>query len=148
MNEGDLEHIEYAVRVEAYFLSPEDRFDLRQELVIKLLERKEPPEDAKNWLLTCAKNWVANFLRDEKRRRELLSEMKKTGALRPLRQGECWEPKWYAPSKTAQEYSPFACAGARLMHCSETPSCRNHYENLLVQYLDFIRVWKKDSKLP
>jgi len=116
MTPEDMGAIDAAVSVVRHRLNAEDRFDLRQELAVKLLER--PPRegsDVRAWLRECALNWTADFLRNEAKHREILEEMKHSRTVRPMKQGENWVPTWYAPHRDAVEHAWFACDGARMM---------------------------------
>lgn len=139
----DVADIAAAAATEGSRLKPEDRFDLRQELALKLLSRRARPESVKAWALHFASLWVLQFMRDEKLHRELLDEARKTRVIRPYRKDSDWFPTWHAPHADAREFAPFACEGARVMHCSETHSPPD-VEEVMAQYLDSKGVWKKD----
>ena len=116
MNAADVEDIAAAVEAVRHRMPPEDRFDLRQDLAIKLLTLKTRPKSVRNWARECAFNWAVNQARDEENRRKLRVDAK-DGVSRPYRQNrEIWQPKWYPPSKGAVEFAWWACDGARMMH--------------------------------
>lgn len=96
-------------------LGPEERWDLRQELAIKLIEHK-PTGNVGAWLYTCARNWTSNFLRDQSAERRMLAEYRESAAVPGRRSPENWFPTWYPPHPDAVEQAPFSCHGARLMH--------------------------------
>ncbi len=51
-------------------VSPEDRFDLQQDLALKLLEHNEP-EKRSGWIRTVARNLVSDFVKEQALHREL-----------------------------------------------------------------------------
>ena len=109
----DLDHIDRVVRDVGKRMRREDRFDLRQELALKLLTRTAPPYDVFGWLRACAHNYVTDFWRAERNHME-----SRTSAPKPFKQDAAsWWPKWYAPHDDAEEFAPFACAGARVIVC-------------------------------
>jgi hypothetical protein len=99
-------------------LSPEDRFDLRQELVIKLL-RIEAPPNVFAWAAVAAKNWVFNLRRDREAQLEILRDAHRLGSFPSYRKGENWRPSWYPPHPDAREFAPFAMREARMMYVSK-----------------------------
>jgi|HubBroStandDraft_4_1064222.scaffolds.fasta_scaffold294010_2 hypothetical protein len=91
------------------------RQDLRQELAIKLFQKSIDVSK----LRTAAKNWLLNEFRNRTNRRELEAEYVASEGKR-YRTGENWEPAWYPPMEGAEEHAPFACHGARCMHCKKS----------------------------
>lgn len=118
LSADDLKSIDAAVASVADRLQPEDRFDLRQELAIKLLKHY-PTGNVRAWLRTCALNWTANFVRDEATHRQMLYELGNGLAVPGCRRGPEWSPTWYPPHRDAKEHAPFACKGARVMTCKQ-----------------------------
>lgn len=114
LTRSEIETIDVVVRTVGERLRYEDRFDLRQDLAIKLLARRDRPEDVRGWLRACAHNWISDFWRDDFRRRELV----RFGNHMPYRKTPAhWEPAWYAPHHQAEQYAPLACEGARVIFC-------------------------------
>lgn len=110
----DLSTIDDVVRTVGERLRYEDRFDLRQDLAIKLLNRGARPGDLRGWLRSCAHNWISDFWRVEYQHREMLRWARPT----PYRKAPgCWAPAWYAPHAHAEEFAPLACEGARVIFC-------------------------------
>lgn len=141
MNQLDLDAIDSAVASVASKLTPEDRFDLRQELAIKLLLLSPAEHDdlksVTAWARTTARNWMLNLVRDANEHRKLLKELHAGMKSGPGRKGLNWQPTWYAPHEHAQEFAPFACTGARVMHAkSAAPSTRNTVEDALIAAID------------
>lgn len=80
-----LDAIKHAARVAGarFRLKPEDRWDLRQELAIKLIERHDEISNVEAWLCRAALNYASNSVRDETRRRELREEERQGAAVYP-----------------------------------------------------------------
>jgi DNA-directed RNA polymerase specialized sigma24 family protein len=110
----DVKAIDAAVASVAHRLQPEDRFDLRQELALRLLSRERRPGNVREWLREAAHGWTVDFLRSATKQRELLHELHEFGG-GPYRRGAEWRPTWYPPHPDAVEGPWLACEGARLM---------------------------------
>jgi hypothetical protein len=124
--------LEYAVTAVGATLSPERRWDLRQDLALTLLESDVAKiSNVRSWLLTCARNRLASEARDESRRREILEEAHDLGAPRGYRMG----PTWHPPHEGAERFAPFACKGARVMHCRRPVVVRD-VESALADWID------------
>lgn len=115
LSRDDIDQIAAAANAVGYSLNPEDRFDLKQEIAIKLLQIPAP-QSVHAWSLKFARDWVANLLRDRRIRRELLEEGKPRGAVQTYRKGPNWSPTWYPPHPDAQQFAPFAMETARVMY--------------------------------
>ena len=116
LSPDDLKSIDAAVASVADRLQPEDRWDLRQELAIKLLKHY-PSGNVRAWLRTCALNWTANFARGEATYRQMIFEAGTGMAVPGCRRGPEWSPTWYPPHPDAKEFAPFAMKDARVMAC-------------------------------
>lgn len=120
------EAIEHAVRVAGarFRLNPEDRWDLRQELALKLLECQARISNVEAWLCRVALNSAANFARDEARRRELRDEARRRDTCpRGARILDC-EP-WGLPGNP--EAALIECIDERAENGegpARTPTCR------------------------
>jgi len=85
--------------------------ELRQELALKLLEKKLTP----NGLRVAASNWLLDAFKKERARRETEDDYaRKTG--KRYRCGPMWGPEWYPPHPDAVRHAWLACDGARMMH--------------------------------
>lgn len=68
-----LEAIRRAVRIEAgKQILPEDRFDIVQELALKLVRLKDTPDEVEAWITTATRNFVNNWLKHKRIERETL----------------------------------------------------------------------------
>jgi hypothetical protein len=124
--------IDHAVRVAGGHLSAERRWDLRQDLALVLCEHRVPHgASLEGWLVVCARNLVADEDRKEARRREILEESHELGGPRTYRKG----PTWYPPHADAEEFAPFACMGARVIH-HKRPVCLVDVETAFAQWID------------
>lgn len=65
-------------------VSPEDRWDIAQDLVVEILTHEPPIEDVKGWLYVVVFKRVWTFLEKEKQHRELIEYMHVAGS-RPYR---------------------------------------------------------------
>lgn len=76
-----IDAIKSAVRAacEGRNVSPEARFDLQQDIALKLLEQSEQPANQEAWIRTVAKNLVAEFVRTEATHREILESVRQLG---------------------------------------------------------------------
>lgn len=117
-------------------MSPEDRWDLRQEIALKLIELETPPENLAAFARECARNRVYNLKRDEVARRELERVYGANRSSPPYFHDSDWEPTWYPPCPGAKEFAPFACSGARVMTVKETRSYQD-VELALVGFINF-----------
>ena len=104
--------IDRAVRVVGGRFTPERRWDLQQDLAIKLLTHDAPP-NVEAWCVTVARNLLATEARDEARRLQILRESHDLGAPRGYRRKH--HPTWFSPHPDAEEFAPLACKGARVM---------------------------------
>jgi hypothetical protein len=77
-----LADIDHAVRVAGRPLTPEQRFDLRQELALRFLEHP-PSTNPRAWLFEVARNIVRDQIEDDKTHRELLRHWYELAAQRP-----------------------------------------------------------------
>lgn len=117
LSKKDLEHIAAACWAVSGGLSPEDRFDIRQETTIKLLERAEGSvKSVQAFAKETAKNLVHDLVRDAQKQQALLADAKRLGAAPAYSRGENWSPSWYAPHPDAEEFAPFAMPTARMMY--------------------------------
>jgi hypothetical protein len=80
--------IDHAVRVAGGGLSPERRWDMRQDLALKLLTN-DVPKNVKAWCVTCAQHLVTDAQRDEAYRRRA-EDVHTSGAKGGYRKGPIW----------------------------------------------------------
>ena len=117
LSKKDLEHIAAACWAVSGGLSPEDRFDVRQETTIKLIEHAAREGDKVHALARkIAHDLVHNLVRDAQKQQALLADTKRLGAAPAYSRGENWSPSWYAPHPDAEEFAPFAMPTARMMY--------------------------------
>lgn len=116
MSAKDVDKIDAAVFAHGGALKPEDRFDLRQAIALKLLERR-PEGDVGAWARVFARDWVRDFLRGEAQERAVREAVRVRAPVPGWRRDGNWLPTWYPPCEGAKEFAPFACEGARVMHC-------------------------------
>lgn len=128
--------IDDAVKSVSDRLSPEDRWDLRQDLAVRILESDTKPEDLPAFARRWAQDAVSNQKRDEAHRRELERVYVANRSSPPYFHDGDWEPTWYPPHPDAKELCPFACLGARVMTVKETRSYQD-VELALVGFIDF-----------
>jgi hypothetical protein len=64
------------------YVSPEDRWDMSQDLAVRFLAKTDI-KDAENWLHVAAFFMVSNRKKTEKLHRELMAEYKTIGSARP-----------------------------------------------------------------
>lgn len=139
----DLEAINGAVARIRKELRPEDRFDMRQDLHLSLLKRKTPPRNVQKWAHAAALAWLVDFLRKCERERRLLSSLPNPAGYHV---GDNWAPDWYPPHPDAEQYSPFACQGARVMHVKAGSRPFSDVEKVMVQVVDAKRKSERDAK--
>lgn len=66
-------------------ITPEDRFDLSQEIALRLSTRKTQPKNLQGWAREVARNLAHNLRRTRRREREALQQKHKLGELAPYR---------------------------------------------------------------
>ena len=111
--------VDEAISSVAERVSPEDRYDCRQDITLALLLRDEPPENTRDWLRGAAWKWVLAFEEETKIRKRTEKEYWVKTQKR-YKKGPVWEPKWFPPCEGAEEYAPLACKGARMMRAAES----------------------------
>lgn len=147
LSTDDLKDIDSAVDAVRDRLHPEDRFDLRQDLTIKLLVRRARPTSVRAWARESAFNWAARASRDALLSREILKELHLSGGVgRGYRKGPNWEPEWFPPHPNASEGDWLACAGARLMRVKPAQVTHRDEEKKMAQMLDSKGVWRSGKR--
>lgn len=112
MTPADVAIVDTAVRaVEALRERPEDRWDLRQELCLAVLEGRLTMAGVHQGAQLRGKQLV----RDEAHHRAA-ERASARGTAKLMKTGPIWKPTWFPPHKKAVEFAWLACDGARLMH--------------------------------
>lgn len=111
------------------------RYDLRQDLGQELALKLHSGKLTVNGLQVAAKHWLLDELRNVSRARETEAEYV-AGAPRRYKHGDVWSPTWYAPHPDAEEFAPFACKEARLMHCKAAGRSVGGFEDAMVDFFD------------
>lgn len=107
--------IDRAVRVVGVKFSPERRWDMRQDLALKLLTyRGKPIANVEAFLIKIARDLVFDAQRDEAYRCRA-EDVHATGGKPGYRLGPIRRPTWFPPHEDAEEFAPLACKGARVM---------------------------------
>lgn len=115
MTPQDLLDIAVVVRAQRG-ITPEDRWDLRQEIALRLWQATERPASVPAWALKIAADMTRDLVRDRRLHRELADELRDSPGRPYRRDPSVWEPAWYKPHPDAEALAPFVCGGARLMH--------------------------------
>jgi hypothetical protein len=89
--------------------------DLKQDLAERAL-KKHAADPA--LLRKMAVDLLLEIARRERREFEKREHVAVRAPVWNHRTGSDWHPTWYKPHAHAQEYAPFACSGARVMHVS------------------------------
>lgn len=108
--------VDEAIASVAERVSPEDRYDCRQDITLSLILRSDPPENLRDWLRGAAWKWVLAFEEETKIRKRTEKEYWVKTCKR-YKKGPLWQPTWFPPCEGAEEYAPLAVKGARLISC-------------------------------
>lgn len=124
----DAEAIRRAVEGYARRLSPEDRWDVRQEVSTRLAARKARPESIYAWAVSATRAVLHELTESDRKYQDYVQNHTAPtcgGRKGYGRRNENWAPTWYPPHPDAQEYAPFAMSEARVMHLRPSHSRRN-----------------------